>query len=106
MVSPDIVGASPKNRDDGVSKAVINWPWAPKGTEVRSQTEETAHMVKAHLIDAIRSHNPTAPVEWLSSFSAEALHTYLDHLLTVADPEQLVWIRPGDTPAITTRVAA
>ncbi len=63
-------------------------------------------MAKAHLIDAIRTHNPTAPVDWLSTFSADALRTYLDHLLSRLDPKPQAWIRPGDTRAITMRATA
>jgi hypothetical protein len=58
---------------------------------------------KANLIDAIRTHNPTAPVQWLTEFSAEALRAYLDHLLSTLDPKTSAWVRRGDTPAITTR---
>lgn len=61
---------------------------------------------KHNLIDAIRTHNPTAPIEWLSAFSADALRVYLDHLLSTLDPKQTAWVRPGDTPAITCRSAA
>ncbi|MCP4758900.1 MAG: hypothetical protein GY894_09495 [Planctomycetes bacterium] len=61
---------------------------------------------KSNLIDAIRTHNPTAPVDWLSSFSGDALRTYLDHLLSRLDPKNTAWVRPGDTPALTFRAAA
>ena len=61
---------------------------------------------KANLIDAIRTHNPTAPVDWLAEFSPEALRMYLDHLLSMLDPKASAWIRPGDTPAITSRATA
>jgi hypothetical protein len=61
---------------------------------------------KHNLIDAIRTHNPTAPIEWLSNFSPEALRVYLDHLLSTLDPKETAWVRPGDTPAITSRSAA
>jgi len=60
----------------------------------------------ATLIDAIRTHNPTAPVTWLRTFSDDALKTYLDHLLSRLDPKTCGWVRPGDTPAITMRTAA
>jgi len=56
---------------------------------------------KHNLIDAIRTHNPTAPIDWLSAFSHDALRVYLDHLLSTLDPKHIAWIRPGDTPAIT-----
>jgi hypothetical protein len=61
---------------------------------------------KHTLIDAIRTHNPTAPIDWLSAFSHDALRVYLDHLLSTLDPKQIAWVRPGDTPAITGRGAA
>lgn len=61
---------------------------------------------KTNLIDTIRTHNPTAPIDWLSAFSTDALQIYLDHLLSTLDPKQTPWVRPGDTPAITSRSAA
>ena len=61
---------------------------------------------KANLIDAIRTHNPTAPVNWLAGFSPEALRMYLDHLLSTLEPKPSAWVRPGDTPAMMTRSTA
>ncbi|MDP7070019.1 MAG: hypothetical protein QF561_01570 [Phycisphaerales bacterium] len=61
---------------------------------------------KANLIDAIRTHNPTAPVDWLATFTGDALRTYLDHLLSRLDPKNSAWVRPGDTSALTYRAAA
>ncbi|MCH2140026.1 MAG: hypothetical protein MK100_03220 [Phycisphaerales bacterium] len=61
---------------------------------------------QATLIDSIRTHNPTAPVEWLKTFSDDALQIYLEHLLSRQAPKSIGWVRPGDTPALTMRTAA
>jgi hypothetical protein len=61
---------------------------------------------KTNLIDAIQTHNPTADRSWLETFTNDSLRSYLDHLLSALEPRGSHWIRPGDTPAITTRAAA
>ncbi len=73
--------------------------------QVPKETSTTMD-TKANLIDAIRTHNPTAPVDWLVTFTPGALRSYLDHLMSRFDPKGSAWVRPGDTPAITSRAAA
>lgn len=63
-------------------------------------------MGKDNLIEAIRTHNPTAPVRWLNRFDIPALRVYLDHLLSTLEPRGSSWVRPGDTTAIVHRRAA
>jgi hypothetical protein len=63
-------------------------------------------MTKQQLIDQIREHNRTAQPEFLVSFNEDALNSYLDHLKYKVAPRHVrsVWVRPGDTAAIVTRV--
>ena len=61
-------------------------------------------LTKNQVIDAICRLNPTAPIEWLSSFDLSALRRYYEHLLITLEPRGTRgWVRMTDTPAVITR---
>lgn len=58
---------------------------------------------KQFLIDTIRQHNPSAGVEFLTTFDEKALGQYLDHLVFRTQPRdrQATWVRNHDARAFT-----
>jgi len=59
-------------------------------------------LTREQIVDRIQALNPTASVEYLTSFTANALGRYLDHLTAASEPRgrEARWARPGDTRAI------
>ena len=59
-------------------------------------------MDKEQLIEAIRSQNPSAAVDFLTSFTQSTLEIYLKRLTKIAGRRgrESGWVRPGDTRAI------
>jgi hypothetical protein len=67
-------------------------------------TEGNNMLTKNQVIDAICRLNPTAPIDWLSSFDLSALRRYYEHLLITLEPRGTRgWVRMSDTPAVITR---
>jgi len=68
---------------------------------------EPRGLTREQLLDRIQTINPTAKSEYLVQFRPKALSLYLDHLLHASSPRvaEHSWERPGDTPAIVTRIA-
>ena len=61
-------------------------------------------LTKNQVIDAICRLNPTAPIDWLSSFDLTALRRYYEHLLITLEPRGTRgWVRMAGTPAAITR---
>lgn len=57
-------------------------------------------------IDGILRINAFAAVGFLQRFTDDALRGYLAHLEATSQPRgrQAVWVRPGDTAAVVTRI--
>ena len=68
---------------------------------VESELTECS-LSREQLILQIQSLNPTATIQHLARFSANALGLYLAHLNSACEPRGRLarWIRPTETPAI------
>ncbi len=66
-----------------------------------------SRLTREQVVDRIISINPTATTTFLERFSEEKLGKYLDHLVVASGPRggHSRWMRPGDAPAISVRVA-
>ena len=66
-----------------------------------------SRLTREQVVDRIISINPTATAAFLDRFSEQRLEKYLDHLVAASGPRgsNARWMRPGDAPAIWTRVA-
>lgn len=65
-------------------------------------------MSKHQIINEIRQHNRSADRNFLSLFNEQSLRNYLFRLTALQDRRGRgsVWVRPGDSPAVATRVNA
>lgn len=70
------------------------------------ETADQRGLSREQLLDRIQTINPSAKSAYLVQFRPEALSLYLDHLLHASSPRRTEhsWERPGDTPAIVTRI--
>ena len=77
-----------------------------RNAQRRDEQTQPQRLSREQLLERIQTINPTAKSEYLIQFRPEALSLYLDHLLHAAAPRctEYSWERPGDTPAIMTRV--
>lgn len=64
---------------------------------------ESSELVRPLVIARIIELNQTASAAFLDQFSDNQLRFYLDHLRQIEVPRRfaLPWVRPGDSPAIT-----
>lgn len=65
-------------------------------------------MSKQKIINEIRQHNQSADQSFLSLFNEQSLRKYLFRLTTLQGRRgrSSVWVRPGDSHAVATRVSA
>lgn len=66
-------------------------------------SEDSARLVRPQVIARIIDLNRTASAAFLDQFTDDQLRFYLDHLQMQNLPRRGAhpWVRPGDTPAIT-----
>lgn len=63
-------------------------------------------MSKQQMIEAIRAHNRSVTSDFLATFDERSLQTYLRRLTELQGKrgKSTVWVRPGDTTAVVTRM--
>jgi len=63
-------------------------------------------MSKQQIIEAIRQYNRTANQDFLTTFDAQILESYLRRLTFIQGRRgpSSIWVRQGDTSAVVTRV--
>jgi hypothetical protein len=76
-------------------------------SEPPESSSSSSRLTREQVVDRIISINPTATTGFLERFNQASLGMYLDHLLAASGPRggKSRWMRPGDWPAITARVA-
>lgn len=67
-----------------------------------SEVPSPTAMTRSQMVERIQALNPTASAEYLSTFSARHLLTYLEHLTASLEPRGRTarWMRPEDSPAL------
>ena len=70
-------------------------------------SSSSSRLTREQVVDRIIAINPTATTAFLDRFTEDKLEKYLDHLVAASGPRggHSRWLRPGDAPAITVRVA-
>lgn len=74
----------------------------------RAASPETADLPRSGLMERIMSLNPAATAGFLGQFTDAELSLYLRHLCVASSPRgpESVWVRPGETRAVTMRRSA
>ena len=80
---------------------------AGRTSEPPESSSSSSRLTREQVVVRIISIIPTATTGFLERFSQASLGRYLDHLLATSGPrgKNSRWMRPGDWPAITVRVA-
>ena len=70
-------------------------------------SSSSSRLTREQVVDRIIAINPTATSAFLARFPEDKLEKYLDHLVAASTPRgrHARWMRPGDAPAISFRVA-
>jgi hypothetical protein len=74
----------------------------------RRSCADPADLPRSGLLEGIMALNPAATAGFLGQFTDAELSLYLRHLCVAAAPRgpESVWVRPGETRAVTMRRSA